>query len=75
MNFSDPFASENSKATNELENMPIPDSSVIVYPKSRFTCSDSPKPIFVPSVRIMLKIMRACVGVENEKDLWYKEKS
>ena len=51
------------------------DISVLIYAKTRFIEGESPKPIFIPSRRMMLKIMRACVAVDDEKDLWYQNKN
>lgn len=43
----------------------------LVYSSSRYVYGSSPKHLYIPSRRMMLKLMRACIGVEHEKDLWY----
>lgn len=42
-----------------------------VYSPSRYVYGSSPKHLYIPSRRMMLKLMRACIGIEHEKDLWY----
>jgi hypothetical protein len=33
-----------------------------------------PLTVYLPSKRLLLKMMRACVGIEKKEDLWcYKE--
>ena len=34
-----------------------------VYSKCRFMSDNSPHPIYFPSKKMMLKIMRVCIGV------------
>ena len=44
----------------------------LVYPKERYhRPRQSPRCIYFPTRQLMLKIMRACVDVKTESDLWY----
>ena len=42
-----------------------------IYPEEKTLCEDCPFVIYVPNNTMMLKIMRACIGIQNEKDLWF----
>lgn len=53
-------------------NFDIPkDDLDFVYADSRYRKDNSPNCIYIPSRKVMLKIMRACIGVTEEKDLWF----
>lgn len=41
-----------------------------VYPETRMIDGFSPTVIYIPSREIMFKMMRACIGVTDPKDLW-----
>ena len=41
-----------------------------VYPNSFYNKKRSPSCIYIPSKLIMIKIIRACIGVMNPKNLW-----
>ena len=66
----DPYPNESmGKGTN----FDIPtDDLDFVYSDSRYRKDNSPNCIYIPSRRLMLKIMRACIGVTKEEDLWYQ---
>jgi len=43
-----------------------------VYADTRYCKEHSPHCIYIPSKKLMLKIMRACIGIKNAKDLWFQ---
>ena len=53
----------------------MPESAnVYVYPEERLIRGESPSVIYIPSVHIMLKMMRACIGISKPDDLWLYNK-
>ena len=46
-----------------------------VYPEFRYVNGNAPHSIYIPRKEIMLKIMRACIGVKKPEDLWINTKS
>ena len=42
------------------------------YPIQKLTENESPKLIFIPSSKVMFKLMRACLDIYSEEYLWYK---
>ena len=42
----------------------------MVYGPTRYIKGFSPYCIYIPTKEIMVKIMRACVGVKDPKELW-----
>ena len=42
----------------------------LAYKLSRYFEDESPSCIYMPSPNLLLKMMRACIGVENTSDLW-----
>ena len=43
-----------------------------VYAEPRMTDSTcSPLCVYVPTTQLMFKLIRACIGVESVKDLWF----
>ena len=63
----DPFGNENV----DVEPFIIPTYERAVYNKSRINMRHIPKLIFLPNLRIMFKMIRACIGVDNKRDLWF----
>ena len=45
-----------------------------MYKDSRLKKDFAPFVIYVPKRCLMFKMMRACIGVKNEKDLWFMPK-
>ena len=43
----------------------------LVYFPDRFVKGESPKCIYFPCRKLMFKMMRACIDIKNEKDLWF----
>ena len=43
----------------------------LLYAPTRYKYQVSPSTIFLPSRKVLLKIMRACIDIEDEADLWY----
>lgn len=66
----DPFPTENKV------NFEIPRAHTdMVYGQSRYRKDNSPHTLYIPSRKLLFKIMRACIGVDQVKDLWFnKEK-
>ena len=46
----------------------------LVYRIDRYIEGQSPNCIYLPSKLILWKMMRACVDIEETKDLWYNTK-
>jgi hypothetical protein len=67
----DPFSDEESNG-EQVKRLPKIYSD-LVYHKSRYIGSDSPKCIYFPSRYIMFKIMRASICVKNIEDLWIEK--
>lgn len=43
-----------------------------VYPPGRVGCADfGPRCMYVPRNELLLKLMRACIGIKNEEGLWF----
>ena len=47
----------------------LPDD--LVYAKSRYMAEHSPYQVYIPRSEMMIKLMRACVGVTKIEDLWF----
>ena len=45
----------------------------LVYRSDRYAEDFSPYVIYYPSKLVLFKLMRACIGVTNEDDLWFKD--
>ena len=41
-----------------------------VYPITRFH-EHSPRPVYIPSRYLMIKIIKACMGCQSKNDLWF----
>jgi hypothetical protein len=76
--WSDPFPDEDLAITGSQDdglNLTIPVSiGDLVYQRSRYVKEHSPLHLYVPKKEIMLKIMRACVGIHKPQDLWFVQK-
>ena len=44
-----------------------------VYAQSRYNKEYSPFQIYIPKTDLMFKMMRACVGVKQPRDLWFNQ--
>jgi hypothetical protein len=55
----DPFPRENKEA---YTNIPVANTD-LVYDEHRLVPDSIPLTVYLPSKRLLLKIMRACVGV------------
>jgi len=42
----------------------------LVYHESRYDYDESPAILYIPSKLVMLKMMRACIGVDKKENLW-----
>jgi hypothetical protein len=62
----DPFPDKTSSVEPEL----LHDRQDLVYPPSRYRNEASPAMLFLPSKQMILKMMRACMGVTRIQDLW-----
>lgn len=65
---SDTGSAENSPQT-ECIRFPT-DADQDVYPQSYYRPGQSPSCVYIPSREIMFKMMRACIGIQEEDDLW-----
>ena len=43
----------------------------LVYREERFVYKNSPHTLYFPSKKVLFKIMRACIGITDPKDLWF----
>ena len=41
------------------------------YPSERYVQGKSPSCVYIPTKLVMIKLMRACIGVKNPKQLWF----
>jgi hypothetical protein len=58
----------------ELYKLPeVPET--LVYPPDRYIEGACPYCIYIPRKELMLKIMRACVGITKVEDLWFNRTS
>ena len=50
----------------------VVDGVNLIYPMNRYYDSQSPTPIFVPTSEVLFKMMKACVDIKKEEELWIK---
>lgn len=62
----DPFPDEHSAVDQEF----LRDREELVYPASRIVTEYSPLVIFIPNRVVLVKMMRACLGVSEQSELW-----
>ena len=68
--WADPFPEDDKKGKQQAV-MELPkDPRKLVYDKTRYSAVNSPYVIYYPSKDIMVKLMRACLGVTQVEDLW-----
>lgn len=67
----DPFPKENSFTSKISKPTSIND---LVYDKNRLFPRKLPKQVYIPRKELMLKMMRACVGVKEEEQVWVEQK-
>ena len=74
----DPFPEDCKCVKGSIEdgfNLNIPSETMdLVYLESRYNKDFSPNFIYIPKKEVMLKIMRACVGVKKYTDFWINQK-
>jgi hypothetical protein len=66
----DPFPEEKMMLNNEEFSIPIKEDD-LVYGNDRYIYKNSPNMLYFPSKSLLFKLMRACVGIVNEDDLWF----
>ena len=66
----DPTVKKSKKKMSEHFAKPTGPND-LVYKKSRYIKGESPKMIMIPTKKLLFQIMRACVGVKFEEDLWF----
>lgn len=75
----DPFQDDFKCVKGSLEdgiNLKIPtDTMDLVYDENRYFEESSPNFIYIPRKEVMLKIMRACIGLKNGDEFRLKEES
>lgn len=74
--WSDPFPDEGetiigSRLEEFLNLFVHEDAQDLVYEPSRYCKEHSPLHLYVPKKEVMLKIMRACIGVNKITDFWF----
>lgn len=45
----------------------------LVYAKTRYIPNFAPFCIYIPKTELMFKMMRACIGIKDPKDLWFNQ--
>lgn len=68
----DPFPNDHETLTgsNNYNVFHAFDPCISVYPETRMMKKHSPVCLYIPRREIMLKLMRASIGVYNESELW-----
>jgi hypothetical protein len=69
----DPFPDETTTADpncNMLGDQEFTPENLI-YPEYKYSKEMSPLCVYIPSKQLLLKILRACMGVEEVKELWF----
>ena len=73
--WADPYPNDDQFITGSLDdgyNLRCPESpDDLVYQEQRYIKGNSPICQYIPRKEIMLKIMRACVGIKTPQDLWF----
>ena len=46
-------------------------SEKLIYPEHKYNSEQSPTCVYMPSRPMILKILRACMGVEQVEELWF----
>ena len=64
----DPFPDEHSSIDQEF----LKNKEDLVYAPSRYVAEHSPIVIYLPNKSVMVKIMRACLGVNDLDELWIR---
>lgn len=62
--------SKDERDPNFCKNL-LEDANSLVYHRQRFTPDHSPLQIFIPRRELLLKMMRACLGIKTEAELWF----
>jgi hypothetical protein len=65
---SDPFPEEKMQVYG---NVKAPMYHIDVYKDARYTPDHSPSVIYIPTKTLMIKMMRACIAVDDPADLWF----
>ena len=63
----DPFPSEPVETDFHI---PVAEDDM-VYRLDRYKPENSPVVTYFPSKLVLFKLMRACIGIDSEKDLWF----
>ena len=66
----DPFPQETMDSDFSI---PVKEDD-LVYGNDRYIYKNSPNMLYIPSKRLLFKMMRACVAIGNEQDLWFQNK-
>ena len=70
----DPFPFENDWKEDmpQIDDIPLPKDGIQVYPQKRLSSPHySPRLIFLPRKELIVKMMRACICVEDTSELWF----
>jgi hypothetical protein len=65
----DPFISESMDAEFYIPK----DDEDLLYHENRYVPGNSPSVIYFPSNLMIFKIMRACIDINTEEDLWFNK--
>lgn len=76
----DPFPDANTNLLSNRDKLLLAHSADLkitdlVYPDSRYHPDRSPSMIYMPSRSVIIKLIRACLCVKDEEDLWFNKSS
>ena len=76
--WSDPYPDDDTfiqGSCDDGDNLHLPEKvDDWVYPEGKLSDKDfAPYQIYIPKKEIMLKMMRACIGVKKPEDLWVNQ--
>ena len=66
----DPYPQE-TDVTDDLFKVPLYTEDLI-YEHGRYHEEYQPLMIYIPRKDVMMKLMRACIGIKNERELWFE---
>ena len=72
MGWSDPYPDEHSSIEQEL--IQALSDGHLVYDQKIYQYDYCPLIIFIPSKLVLVKMMRACIGVDKKENLWIYSK-
>jgi hypothetical protein len=70
----DPFPHDDDGVKTSKSIFKFPEKADdFVYPINRLVYSLSPSTIYMPSKKVLFKLMRSCIGVNEVEELWFNQ--